>query len=192
MKNFKTLLFSISFILLIGTNGAAQGMPVYDNTNFISLAKQLFESAKQTSQLLKTVEFLHEQKERIEKVSSAIKQLQAVREITRNNQRLLGSVQRDLKEILNSPYIRPEEVEQVAASFTDILEQSMRGLEFINRLLSSDHFKMSDGERTLMLQQYETASREMVSQVQRKTHRYREVIAFRKLQDKVNNRQRNY
>lgn len=47
-------------VILLPTSSMGQGMPVYDNTNFISLAKQLVESAKQTSQLLKTVEFLKE------------------------------------------------------------------------------------------------------------------------------------
>lgn len=52
-------------VILLPTSSMGQGMPVYDNTNFISLAKQLVESAKQTSQLLKTVEFLKEQKDHL-------------------------------------------------------------------------------------------------------------------------------
>jgi acetolactate synthase-1/2/3 large subunit len=63
-------------------------MPVYDNTNLISFTKSLIESAKQTSQLLKTVEFLKTQKENIEKVNNAIKQLKAVQELAKNNQKL--------------------------------------------------------------------------------------------------------
>lgn len=59
-------------VILLPTSSMGQGMPVYDNTNFISLAKQLVESAKQTSQLLKTVEFLKEQKDHIEQVSTTV------------------------------------------------------------------------------------------------------------------------
>ena len=56
-KSIRTmgLILVISFLSPISTK--AQGMPVYDNTNFISLAKQLIESAKQTSNLLKTQRF---------------------------------------------------------------------------------------------------------------------------------------
>ncbi len=71
----KTKIIILSFAFLLTGNMGAQGMPVYDNTNFISLAKSLIESAKQTSQLLKTVEFLKTQKENIEQVNEVIKQL---------------------------------------------------------------------------------------------------------------------
>ena len=64
-RNIKRFLVTLSITLFSTGHIVAQGMPVYDNTNFISLAKQLIESAKQTSNLLKTVEFLKQQKERI-------------------------------------------------------------------------------------------------------------------------------
>lgn len=102
-KKILTLGFALTFTLFMPGRATAQGMPVYDNTNFISLAKQLVESAKQTSQLLKTVEFLQQQKERIEQVSSVLQQLNAVQELIQNNQQLFHMVQNDLQEILNSP-----------------------------------------------------------------------------------------
>ena len=84
MKNLispplRKITIMLCFAFLMPSIAMAQGMPVYDNTNFISLAKQLVESAKQTTNLLKTVEFLKQQKERIEKVSNVIQQLDASR-----------------------------------------------------------------------------------------------------------------
>ena len=81
-------------LLALGTMGQmnAQGMPVYDNTNFISLAKQIVEAGKQTQNIIKTVNFLKEQKDRIEKVSNVVKQLKAVHELARNNERLFEMV----------------------------------------------------------------------------------------------------
>ena len=64
-KNPKTLLFALILAISLPGRATAQGMPVYDNTNFISMTKSLLESAKQTSELLKTVEFLKEQKDKI-------------------------------------------------------------------------------------------------------------------------------
>ncbi|UJH91926.1 conjugal transfer protein [Antarcticibacterium sp. 1MA-6-2] len=167
-------------------------MPVYDNTNFISLVKSLVESAKQTSQLLKTAEFLKQQKENLEKVNTVVKQLKAVREIGRNNQRLIGIMQNDLREILNSPYIKPEEVTRVSESFNAIVDNSLETMDFIDEILSSDYLKMSDGERTEMLQEKEMQSREMVMEINMKTKRYRNIISFRKMQDKINNRETNF
>ncbi|WP_406685656.1 conjugal transfer protein [Seonamhaeicola sp. MEBiC1930] len=188
----KILVFAVVIIFLLPARATGQGMPVYDNTNFISFAKSLVESAKQTSQLLKTVQFLKTQKENIEKVNNVIKQLKAVRDIARNNQKLFDIVQDDLREILNSPYIKSDEVNRVSESFNDIIENSLEGLDYIDQILSSDNLKMTDAERAEVLKRMETQSKEMVAEIEAKTRRYTEIIAFREMQDKINNRETNY
>ncbi|WP_422860647.1 conjugal transfer protein [Flagellimonas sp. S174] len=188
----KTLVLIFTIAILSCGHVVAQGMPVYDNTNFISFTKSLIESAKQTSQLLKTVEFLKTQKENIEKVNNVIRQLKAVREMARNNQRLFNIVQDDLREILNSPYIKPDEVNRVSESFNSIIENSLYGLEYIDQILSSNTLKMTDAERAEVLKDMELKSKEMVAEIEAKTKRYREIIAFREMQDKINNRETNY
>jgi len=171
---------------------ACQGMPVYDNTNFVSLVKTLVESAKQTTQLLKTVEFLKQQKENLEKVNTVVKQLKAVREISRNNTRLIQVMQNELRGILNSPYIKPNEITRVSESFNNIVENSIETMDFIDQILSSNYLKMSDAERARILKEKEEQSKEMVSEINLKTKRYKEIISFRKLQDKINNRQTSF
>jgi conjugal transfer/entry exclusion protein len=193
MKNkIKKIILSATLLILVSATGTAQGMPVYDNTNFISLAKSLVESAKQTSQLLKTVQFLKQQKENIDKVNNVIKQLRAVRELAKNNQKLFNIVQDDLRDILNSPYIKSDEVNRVSESFNEIIENSLEGLDFIDQILSSDNLKMTDAERAEVLKKMETQSKEMVAEIEAKTRRYKEIIAFREMQDKINNRETNY
>lgn len=186
----KILVFAIA--LLFSLNIKAQGMPTYDNTNFISLIKQLIESGKQTSNIIKTVQFMKKAKENIEKVNDVVKQLKAVREIGRNNQRLIDVLQDDLRDILDSPYIKPDEVARVSQSFTAIVENSLDTMDFIDEILSSDYLKMSDAERAEILKQKELESKEMVSNITIKTKRYKDIISFRKMQDKVNNRETEY
>ena len=99
----KILVMTVALTLFMTSKATAQGMPVYDNTNFISLVKSLVESAKQTSQLIKSVKFLKDAKEAIEKVSSVVQQLNAVQEIADNNQRLINVMQTDLQDILSFP-----------------------------------------------------------------------------------------
>ena len=190
----KTLAVGLIFsIALLSPSGAtAQGMPTYDNTNFISLVKQLVESGKQTAQIIKSVQFLKDAKEAIEKVSSVVQQLRAVEEIAQNNQRLIQVLQNDLQEILNSPYIKPEEVTRIAESFDAIVQSSLDTIDFIDEILSSDYLKMTDAERAEILKQKELESKEMVSNIKTKTKRYKDIISFRKMQDKVNNRETNY
>ena len=194
MKHFKrtSFFFILTLALLYCTRMEAQGMPTYDNTNFVSLVKQLIESGKQTANIIKTVEFLKTQKENIEKVNDVVKQLKAVREIGQNNQRLITVLQGDLKDILDSPYIKPDEVARVSNSFTAIVENSLDVMDFIDQILSSDYLKMSDAERTEILNQKEEESKEMVANVSTKTRRYQDIISFRKMQDKINNRDTQY
>ncbi len=101
-------------------------------------------------------------------------------------------VRRDLREILNSPYVKPEEVHRISASFNAIIENSLASLDFIGQILSSDYLKMTDAERAKVLKEKEQESKEMVAEIKSKTRRYREIIAFRKMQDKINNRETTY
>lgn len=178
--------------LLMSNRTSAQGMPVYDNTNFVSLVKQLLESGKQTAQLIKSVQFLKDAKESLEKVSGVVRDLKAVEEIGRNNQRLIQIMQNDLRDILNSPYIKPEEVERVVESFEAIVQNSLSTIDFIDEILTSDYLKMSDAERAQILKQKEAESNEMVSNIITRTKRYRDIIAFRTMQDKINNRETSF
>jgi len=188
----KTKFLILGMALLFNFNMKAQGMPTYDNTNFISLVKQLIESGKQTANIIKTVKFLKTQKENIEKVNDVVKQLKAVREIGRNNQRLIQVMQNDLSDILDSPYIKPDEVARVSESFSAIVENSLDTMDFIDQILSSDYLKMSDADRADILKEKEEESKNMVSEITLKTKRYRDIISFRKMQDKINNRETGY
>ncbi len=193
MKTFICKIVLVSTILLIPNgHSVAQGMPVYDNTNFITLGKQILEAAKQTENLIKTVEFMKQQKERIEKVSKVVKQLKAVRELARNNERLFDVVRNDVRHILNSPHIKPEEITRVSQSFEDIIENSLEDLDFVQQILSSDYLKMTDGERATVLKERETRSKEMVAEIERKTKRYQDIISFREMQAVINGRKTNY
>lgn len=173
----------------VGTSGKAQGMPVYDNTNFIALGQSLIESAKQTSELLKTVKFLKEQKERIEKVSAVIKELQTVREIIDNNKELYEMVQQDLREIINSPYIRPEEVAYISESFNSLIENALEDVNFMQGLLTSNYLNMTDAERLAVLETQRLRSREIIHEIQLKKRRYQSIIDFRKATEAINSRE---
>ena len=190
----KTILFGLflTVALLLPNGATAQGLPTYDNTNFISLVKQLIESGKQTANMIKTVQFLKTQKDNIEKVNDVVRQLKAVREIGRNNQRLIQVMQNDLRAILDSPYIKPDEVARVSKSFSTIIENSLDTMDFIEQILSSDYLKMTDAERAEILKEKELESKEMVSSITTRTKRYRDIISFREMQDKINNRETNY
>jgi hypothetical protein len=62
----------------------------------------------------------------------------------------------------------------------------------MGEILSSNNLKMSDAERAEVLKEKELESKLMVSNIQTKTKRYKDIISFRKMQDKINNRETNY
>ena len=185
---------TVSAFMFIASSGQmkAQGIPVYDNISFISLVKQIFESAKQTTEMIKTVKFLKQAKEALDKVNDAVKQYEAVKEITANNQALVDMVRNDLKGILNSPYIRRDEVDAVSNAFNTIIDGSLRNLEFMNQVLSNDFLKLNDGERLAILEKHRDDSKKMVADIALKNKRYKLIISFREMQDKINNRETNY
>ncbi len=189
----KILVMTVALTLFMSGNATAQGMPTYDNTNFISLVKQLIESGKQTAQMIKSVKFLKDAKESIEKVSSVVQQLNAVQEIGRNNQRLINVMQNDLQDILNSPYIKPDEVSRVVESFDAIVQNSLDTVDFIDEVLSSDYLKMSDAERAEILKSKKNWNqRKWFLTSKQKPNDISDIISFRKMQDKVNNRETEY
>ena len=188
----KTKIILVMMVLFMAQTVRSQGILVYDNTSFLALGKSLIESAKQTSQLLKTVNFLKEQKERIEQVSNALKQLQAVQEIVENNQRLFQTVQNDLREILNSPFIKVEEIDRISESFNSIIESSLEDLNFMQQLLTNNYLSMTDAERLVILEAQKERSREMIAEIELKKKRYSTIISFREMQSRINKRGADY
>ena len=77
----------------------------------------------------------------------------------------------------------------VTQSFSDVVDNSLETASFIDEILSSDHLIMIDAERAEILKQKELESKEMVTDVRLKTKRYREIISFREMQDRINNRE---
>jgi len=188
----KKILIATFFTLLLKGHGVAQGEPVYDHTSYVEMGKALTEAGKQTDKLMKTVAFLKEQKENIDKVSNVIKQLKAVKELAKNNERLFNVVKDDLRNILDSPFIKPEEIERITESFNAIIDNAIKDVNFISEILSSDNLKMTDAERLEMIKAKEEESNIMVAEINQKTRIYREIIAFREMQDKINNREAKY
>ena len=188
----RTLIIILTIAFLLPGRATAQGLPVYDNTNFVSLVKQLFESAKQTAEMIKTVQFLKDAKEAIEKVNNAVQQYEAVREITENNEALVNMVRNDLRGILNSPYIHPDEIDAVSNAFNSIINGSLNNLEFMQQVLSNNFLKMTDAERLSILEAQRDESKKMVADITLKNKRYKMIISFREMQDKINNRETNY
>ena len=65
-------------------------------------------------------------------------------------------------------------------------------MDYIEEVLSSDNLRMTDAERAAILKEKEVQSKEMVAEIESKTRRYREIIAFREMQAVINGRKAQY
>lgn len=190
MKNaLKKIVISSLFIFLIKGHGVAQGMPVYDNTSFITLTKGLVEAANQTAKLVKTVQFLKEQKDRIVKVANAVKTVKEVEQLIRANAQLIRKVNRSINTIINSEYISSNEVSIITDAFSGIIDASVEDVNFVQKILSSNFFKMTDAERLKIISERKKATQTLNAQIDAKISTYSDIISFREMQDKINNRE---
>ena len=62
----------------------------------------------------------------------------------------------------------------------------------MNQILSNDFLKLNDAERLAILEAQRDDSQKMVADITLKNKRYKLIISFREMQDKVNNRETNY
>lgn len=182
----KTLLICV-FTFLSQLNFYGQGMPVYDNTNFIALGQQLISMAKQTAEVIKTVNFLREQKERIEQVSNAVRDFNTVARLIRRNQEIYGILNNDLRNLISNPLVTPNEAQRLYDRVERLYDISVEDLDLIEKILTSNFLKMEDTERMDKLREAEKRADETFSKLTIEIKDYNTIVQFREFQQAVDN-----
>ncbi|MBL7473308.1 conjugal transfer protein [Robertkochia sediminum] len=177
----KTYIYLAIGVFLFSSELRAQGMPVYDNTNFLTLGKQLLESGKQTSQLIRTVQFLKQQQERLEQVNGVIRDLKLIREIIEEHKSLQLEIRRDFGLLGSSKYLAKDELRELSKTLERTMAASMDDLDMIRQLLRNDHFKMTDKDRIDLLGQRRQRMEEARAICMTQMRRYTAMIDFRTL-----------
>ncbi|THD67624.1 conjugal transfer protein [Robertkochia marina] len=177
----KLYIFLLIGVLLFSFRLGAQGMPVYDNTNFLTLGKQLLESGKQTSQLIQTVNFLKQQKQRLEQVNGVIRDLKLIGEIIEDHKILYVEIQGDFNQLGGSNLLANDELRELSESLEKTMASSMDDLDMIRQLLRNDHFKMTDKDRIDLLEQRRKRMEESRAICKTQMGRYRAMVDFRKM-----------
>ncbi len=62
----------------------------------------------------------------------------------------------------------------------------------MNQVLSNDFLKRNDAERLEILEAHRDDSQKMIADITLKNKRYKLIISFREMQDRINNRETNY
>ena len=181
----KKLLLSLVIVLMFNIKGHSQGMPVYDNTSFIALGQQLFAMAQQTGEVIKTVNFLKEQKERIEQVSNAINDFNTVARLIERNQDIYRMLNVDVRGLIQSPLVKDYEAERLIGRVNKLYELSLQDIQLVKKILQSNFLKMEDTERMKELRDAEKRADETVDNLKSDVKRYQNIIDMREFQKKV-------
>lgn len=175
------------FFLSIGYSSFGQGMPVYDNTNFIALGQQLISMAKQTAEVIKTVNFLREQKERIEQVSNAVRDFNTLARLIERNKNIYDILNNDLKKIISNPLVTPREAKVLYDRVERLYGVTQGDIILIQKILTSNFLKMEDTERVDKLREAEQRADDTFKQLTVEIKDYNTIVEFREFQQAVDN-----
>ena len=142
-----TIKFSVITMLFSIFMNAQMGVPqtVYDPTASANMGKQIQASASQLTQLEKTVEYMKKAEEKMQQVNGYVRDMVDLKKIVvmqKNSLENATKVQQRIGKIKN-PTIRKGIIDDT----TNSLREISNSIIFINKILSSGFFSMSDTER---------------------------------------------
>lgn len=141
----KKLLF---ILLAISTNYTqAQAMVVNDPAANQTLLTSISQGAQQVQQGLEQLEYLNKAKEAITKVSSVVRDLNEIKEIYTLQKEILKNSTTHLRQLQSTRLFKPKEMREIAQSFTNLIDNSIKSIDTLKKLLQDDLLKMSDAER---------------------------------------------
>lgn len=142
MKKTATLL-----LLLMNFLSYGQAQLVYDPAANASLIESIENGAMQVEQGLKQLKFLKEASEVLTKINSAVSTLEEIDNIFSVQKALLKESKVYVRELQECDLFTPEEMKIISKSFVGLIQNSTKTIEFTNKLLTSNLFKMNDAER---------------------------------------------
>lgn len=180
----KTLLTSI-FTIMLSFGSFGQGMPVYDNTNFLAFGQQLLAMASQTGEIIKTVNFMADAADRIEQVNNAVRNLNTVTRLIQRNQEIYRIMNDDLRRIISNPLITPREATILYDKVERLWDITQEDVALIEQILTSNLFNMEDSERMDKIRTAERQADETFNLLTIELKDYSTIVEFREFQQAV-------
>lgn len=183
----KKTLLTLVFTATISISSFGQGMPVYDNTNFLAFGQQLIAMASQTGEIVKTVNFMRDAKEKIEQVNNAVRNLNTVARLIERNQEIYRILNDDLRVIISNPLITPREASLLYDKVERLWDITQEDVALIQQILTSNLFNMEDSERMDKIRAAEKQADETFVTLTIELKDYRTIVEFREFQQAVDN-----
>ncbi len=134
--------------LFVGVFASAQmGVPqtVYDPTASANMGKQIQASTQQLSQLEQTVEYMKKAEEKLNQVNGYVRDMEDLKKIVEMQKVSLQNatkIQQKIGKIKNATIRK-----KILSDTTTSIREISNSIVFINKILSSGFFSMSDNER---------------------------------------------
>jgi len=187
----KRTLFICLFTLTIGSKSFGQGLPVYDNTSFLSMIQQLAAMGTQTAEIIKTVNFMADAVDRIQDVSGVIRDINTVARLIDRNRDIYELLNNDVRNLISNPVITPNEAERLYDKVERLWDITQEDVALIEQILEDNVFKMEDTDRMTKIREAEKNADETYNTLKIEIRDYNTIVEFRELQQAINNARNN-
>lgn len=146
----KKKLFNMALILMPFLGFAQMGgSVVFDPTQASNMSTQISNTTQQINQLEKSLEYMKKAQETLNKVNGYVRDVSSITEITgmyKQAVSIASRVRTDAQRIKN-----PNTRKRVLTNVSQLLTSLSNGVNFVNKILTNDFFKMTDKERLDLL-----------------------------------------
>ena len=131
------------------------GNTAVNKANLVKNTAALAKAAKTLEETKKSVEILNDAKEKIEKVSTAVRDIDNLYSIVNVQSKLIDKVNNSISDVKKSNVFSSKEILNVTKNFVNIVTTSNKSLELAKKVLKNDLFNMSDTDRLNFLMKIE-------------------------------------
>lgn len=138
-KFLKLLMLLVPFVAF------AQGAVVFDPTQAANMSEQIANTSKQISQFEKSLEYMQKAEDKLSQVSGYVRDVEDLRKIAKmykESINLAQKIRNDIPKIKN-----PATQKYYISVVSETLASLNNSVVFINNVLKSNFFKMTDKER---------------------------------------------
>ncbi|MEM6734642.1 MAG: hypothetical protein AAF620_01110 [Bacteroidota bacterium] len=171
MKTIKLYFFLT--LIAIQLHAQLPATVVSDPKSYGFYAEQVAQGAETVSAVNQQIDLLTDVKEKLEKVSNAVKQARLLRNIIGMGTRLKTKTEANFNLISDTDLFSPSELRALFESTNIILSAMERTTKIANDVLSDGFFNMSDAERIEMLRELEADIAALSSEMDVLFFRYR-------------------
>ncbi|MEE9361366.1 MAG: hypothetical protein V3U92_02075 [Cellulophaga sp.] len=136
-------------ILLMTTVSVSAQFPtvVNDPQANTSLATRISQGALQVKNGMSQLKFLKDAKDVLVKVNNVLRDVSEIEEIYTLQVKILNNSTRSVKQIRDTQLFSTTEIRNINKSYNMILDNAIKTLEGLDKILSDNIFKMDDAER---------------------------------------------